>query len=120
MTGRHYFRVGVLDANVGRLRSGEITIAERLRSIGHATGIFGKWHLGTPSALYHYPQGTFDPNRMEAFPHWFGFNRSFVTHRNRASSRDVFGSIDGICLEVNGLPFESRLMDSTSKKFDYR
>ena len=46
MTGRHPNRFGCF--SWGRpLRPQEITIAERLREAGYATGHFGKWHLGS-------------------------------------------------------------------------
>lgn len=47
LTGRHPSRMGVNGANEGHLPHAEITIAERLRDAGYATGFFGKWHLGT-------------------------------------------------------------------------
>ena len=52
LTGRHPDRFGVKWANVGRLESHELTLAERLADVGYATGHFGKWHLGTLSADY--------------------------------------------------------------------
>ena len=46
MTGRHPNRFGCF--SWGRpLRPQEITIAERLKAAGYATGHFGKWHLGS-------------------------------------------------------------------------
>ena len=46
MTGRHPNRFGCF--SWGRpIRPQEITIAERLKKAGYATGHFGKWHLGS-------------------------------------------------------------------------
>ena len=52
LTGRYYYRTGVVDTFMGRamMHHDEITIAETLRGAGYRTGIFGKWHLGD-----HYP-----------------------------------------------------------------
>ena len=47
LTGRHPFRYGIFSANVGHMPGEEKTLAEVLRSLGYATGHFGKWHLGT-------------------------------------------------------------------------
>ena len=47
LTGRHPFRYGVFTANAGKMRKGENTLAEYLKTKGYATGHFGKWHLGT-------------------------------------------------------------------------
>jgi arylsulfatase A-like enzyme len=48
MTGRYNFRTGVADvfgpATV--MDGAEVTLAERLKAAGYATGLFGKWHLG--------------------------------------------------------------------------
>ena len=48
---------------VGGIQDEEITLAEALRDLGYATGIFGKWHLGDgPRYL---------PTR-HGFDYWFG------------------------------------------------
>ncbi len=47
LTGRNAFRSGIFSANVGLLREEETTVAELLKTGGYATGMFGKWHLGT-------------------------------------------------------------------------
>ena len=47
LTGRHPMRLGIPTANKGKLLPEEMTLAERLKQLGYATGHFGKWHLGT-------------------------------------------------------------------------
>ena len=49
LTGRHYIRYGINHANSGRLPVQEHNLAYALKSLGYATGHFGKWHLGTIS-----------------------------------------------------------------------
>lgn len=47
LTGRHPYRYGIFNANVGHLPAHEITLAEILKQEGYVTGHFGKWHVGT-------------------------------------------------------------------------
>lgn len=54
LTGRFPGRSGLGSWVIGprsprHLHPDEITLAEGLKSRGYATGIFGKWHLGTPN-----------------------------------------------------------------------
>lgn len=72
LTGRYGARVGLprvlSPADPGGLPAGERTIAEYLRAAGYATGIFGKWHLGS---------------RREYNPTRHGFDRFFgALHSN--------------------------------------
>ena len=69
MTGRYYYRTGVVDTYMGRsmMHHDEITIAEALRRTGYHTGIFGKWHLGD-----HYPLRPTDQGFEEALVHLGG------------------------------------------------
>ena len=46
MTGRYPIRAGV-PGNGQELKPSEQTIASTMKSRGYATGIFGKWHLGS-------------------------------------------------------------------------
>lgn len=47
LTGRNPYRTGVFHANVGVMRSEEITTMELIKDQGYTTGHFGKWHLGS-------------------------------------------------------------------------
>jgi len=64
MTGRFPARVGITNFIGGERRgallqadylrtlpAAETTLAERLKTAGYTTGIFGKWHLGPPAAV---------------------------------------------------------------------
>jgi len=46
LTGRHPNRVNVLNHGLS-MRPQETTIAEALKTVGYATGHFGKWHVGS-------------------------------------------------------------------------
>lgn len=74
LTGRHPLRAGVPD-NGPPLRPTERTIASLLKPSGYATGIVGKWHLGsTPDT---------GPN-AHGFDRFFGFHSGcidFYSHR---------------------------------------
>lgn len=78
LTGRNPARSGlrwVIGPTEKRhLHTEEITIAEGLKSEGYATGIFGKWHLGTPNAA-----NSFTPDALplaHGFDEWLGTNVS--------------------------------------------
>lgn len=79
ITGRHPFRYGVYHANVGHLKPNELTLAERLKTLGYTTGHFGKWHLGTLTKTIN------DSNRgqkspLDYSPPWEnGFEHCFST-----------------------------------------
>ena len=49
LTGRDSNRTGVWHTAAGRwlMRRDEVTLAQMMREAGYATGIFGKWHLGS-------------------------------------------------------------------------
>ena len=71
MTGRFAIRSGTQKVPHGArpygLTQWEITLAKLLANVGYATGLFGKWHLGTIEGRYPTNQG---------FDEWFGIPNS--------------------------------------------
>lgn len=65
MTGRHEFKSGITHTILERERLAldATTIAQLLKEVGYATGIFGKWHLGD--------EADYQPGRR-------GFDESFI------------------------------------------
>src|SRR5712692_8718686 len=76
MTGRFPIRSGTYEVRgVGTpsrlegLTQWEVTIAELLSAQGYATGIWGKWHLGSTQERFPTHQG---------FDEWYGIPRSYT------------------------------------------
>ena len=68
LTGRHAIRTGATQPQ--GITLWEITIAEALKSVGYATGLFGKWHLGGDS-----PEGRREPSH-QGFDEYYGIPRT--------------------------------------------
>jgi arylsulfatase A-like enzyme len=65
LTGRYQQRFGYeFNTAVEGLPLGEVTLADRLRSAGYATGLVGKWHLGSDERYHPLNRG---------FQEFFGF-----------------------------------------------
>jgi len=73
MTGRFSIRSGTYEVPRGGAPEGltqwEITIAELLSAQGYATGMWGKWHLGSTEERFPTHQG---------FDEWYGIPRSYT------------------------------------------
>ena len=85
-TGRHCMRFGMINVNLGRLPTEEITIAEIAKAKGYRTGHFGKWHLGTltknPELSGPAPKTT----AARYSPPWqHGYDTTFATETNNAT-----------------------------------
>ena len=70
LTGRYPIRAGVPD-NGPALRPSEKTIATVLKGAGYATGLFGKWHLGSTAET--------DPN-AHGFDRFYGFHSGCIDY----------------------------------------
>ena len=100
MTGRYAIRSGngtvPLGEGVYGLVQWEVTMAEMLSSVGYATGMFGKWHLGRTNGRFPTDQG---------FDEWYGVPNS--------TDESVYSSAPGFA--ESGLP-ETFVMESTKGK----
>ncbi|MGB9433858.1 MAG: arylsulfatase [Candidatus Acidiferrum sp.] len=72
MTGRFSIRSGTYEVPIGGAPDGltlwEITIAELLSGQGYATGMWGKWHLGSAETRFPTHRG---------FDEWYGIPRTY-------------------------------------------
>lgn len=68
MTGRYAIRTGATQPS--GITLWEITIAEALKTIGYATALFGKWHLGGDR-----PEGHREPTH-QGFDEYYGIPRT--------------------------------------------
>ena len=72
MTGRFSIRSGTYEVPIGGVPDGltqwEVTIAELLSAQGYATGMWGKWHLGSAEDRLPTNQG---------FDEWYGIPRTY-------------------------------------------
>ena len=87
LTGRHFLRTGVSHVHGGKdfLHRGERTLAESLRELGYATGMWGKWHSGKTPGY---------------FPWERGFDEAFMARLYRY--RDNVGLMNGDTLRTTG------------------
>jgi arylsulfatase A-like enzyme len=70
LTGRHPLRAGVPN-NGPPLKPAEKSIATLLKPAGYATGLFGKWHLGSDTQT--------DPN-AHGFDRFYGFHSGCIDY----------------------------------------
>jgi arylsulfatase len=77
LTGRYAVRTGA--AQPAGITLWEVTIAEALKPLGYATGMFGKWHLGGYEWL-----GRREPTQ-QGFDEWYGIPLSSNEAHNTTS-----------------------------------
>ncbi|MFT4550017.1 MAG: arylsulfatase A-like enzyme [Verrucomicrobiales bacterium] len=80
LTGRNPIRLGIPNANTGRLAADESPLSEVLDGVGYATGHFGKWHLGTLTTLRNDSNRGALGNSAAYSPPWqHGYDDCFAT-----------------------------------------
>ncbi len=89
LTGRYGLRTG--DGLTAGMTLWEVTIAEALRSIGYATGIYGKWHVGGDNW-----KGRREPTQ-QGFDEWYGIPDTSHTAQ--------FTSFEGFDAARNEVPY---------------
>jgi arylsulfatase A-like enzyme len=91
LTGRYQERFGYEFNPVGRDRTGgvslnEVMIGQILKSAGYATGMVGKWHIGTPKGYYPSDRG---------FDEFFGMAAGGSTYIVNPKPTDEFYTYPG-------------------------
>lgn len=80
LTGRNPYRMNIVTANSGFMKTAEVTLAEVLRRYGYQTGHFGKWHLGTMTTKIKDSNRGRPGNFQEfSIPSQHGFHEFFST-----------------------------------------
>ena len=104
LTGRHPFRYGIFEANIGCLRPEEVVMPEVLGDIGYTTGHFGKWHLGE------IIDGLESKGMCEANPLDFGYDEFYGTHHSVPTIDPNWYVTGELTIDsITGLPLEKYL-----------
>jgi arylsulfatase len=122
LTGRYPGRSGLGGWVVGpesknHLRPEETTLAEGLKSRGYATGMFGKWHLGSPNAANGMSRETLP--LAHGFDSWIGTNVSHDYDDSRLLKSDSSGSnpIAGYSEIARNLPSDPTASTSLTGRY---
>jgi arylsulfatase len=120
LTGRYPGRSGLGSWVIGPgsaryIHENEITLAEGLKSVGYKTGIFGKWHLGTPNQ-----NNQFSPETLplaHGFDEWIGTNVSHDYDKAMLLKSDTYGKnpISGYELIAKDLPSDIEASESLTE-----
>ncbi|MFK7850600.1 MAG: sulfatase [Akkermansiaceae bacterium] len=121
LTGRYPGRSGLGTWVVGpdakrHIHPKEITLAEGLRTRGYKTGIFGKWHLGSPNKKNGESQGTLP--LAHGFDEWFGTNVSHDYQNAMLLESDPKGNdpIEGYSVITRNLPSKHDICSELTKR----
>jgi len=122
LTGRYPGRSGLGSWVVGpstksHLLAEEITIAEGLKSAGYKTGMFGKWHLGTPNE-----KNKMSPDSLplaHGFESWVGTNVSHDYGNAKLLKSDPNGNspIKGYSEIAKNLPSDIEASTSLTQRY---
>ena len=97
LTGRHPRRLGINNANNGRLGADETPLSEVLDGAGYATGHFGKWHLGTLTTLRDDSNRGAPGNTGVYSPPWqHGYDDCFATEAKVPTFHPMRRTVNGL------------------------
>lgn len=121
MTGRYPGRSGFGTWVIGpgsqrHLHPQEMTIAEGLKSRGYKTGIFGKWHLGTPNNSNKSSQDSLP--LAHGFDEWLGTNVSHDYGNAKLLKSDPQGTepVKGYSVLAKNLPSQPDVCASLTRQ----
>jgi len=117
LTGRYPGRSGLGSWVIGpksktHIHDKEITLAEGLKSVGYKTGMFGKWHLGTPNEKNQFSEKTLP--LAHGFDEWIGTNVShdYDSAMLLKSNPQGENPIKGYDVLAKGLPTDIKASES--------
>lgn len=97
LTGRHPHRLGITNANAGRLEEDETPLSEVLNGVGYTTGHFGKWHLGTLTTLREDSNRGALNNTGDYSPPWLHqYDDSFATEAKVPTFHPMRRPVNGL------------------------
>lgn len=97
LTGRNPIRLGIPNANTGRLEADETPLSEILNKVGYATGHFGKWHLGTLTTLRNDSnRGSFGHTANYSPPWQHGYDYTFATEAKVPTFHPMRKTVNGL------------------------
>ena len=97
LTGRNPLRLGIPNANTGRLEMDETPLSEILNNAGYATGHFGKWHLGTLTTLRSDSNRGAAGNTSNYSPPWLhGYDYTFATEAKVPTFHPMRRTVNGL------------------------
>ena len=122
LTGRYPGRSGLGQWVVGpsaqrHIHPKEITLAEALKQSGYATGIFGKWHLGSPNKSNGMSQDTLP--LAHGFDQWIGTNVSHDYNNAMLLTSDPNGNdpIKNYSAIAKNLPSDIKTSESLTGRY---
>jgi arylsulfatase A len=121
LTGRYPIRSGLGSWVIGpsalrHLHPRELTLAEGLKARGYQTGIFGKWHLGSPNKKNAMSSESLP--LAHGFDEWEGTNVSHDYNNAMLLESDPSGQapIDGYAIIAKNLPANQAICESLTQR----